>query len=129
MSGNPPGEPSARAPRSSVLLRATIEYFGSTSPSAHRVRDLSIGGMCIDQAAGMTQGATVLVTVGALESVGATVVWVKDGQAGLKFAHVIDIDDARTKAAIAPRAEIKRPSSGKSPTAGWIPDLNDPYRK
>jgi hypothetical protein len=31
------------------------------------------------------------------------VVWVSDGSAGLKFAQLINPDDARAKAAIAPR--------------------------
>lgn len=124
----PPSEPTARAPRHSVFLSATVQRFGGTAPSKHRVRDLSIGGMRIDQAAGLKPGATVLVTVGALEAVGATVVWVRDGAAGIEFAEPIDPDAARAKAALAPRpASARTPDTGA--TAGWMPGLQNPYRR
>lgn len=119
-----------RAPRDSVMLSAIIERFGGGAPTRHRVRDLSSGGVRIDQAAALPVGATVLVTVGALEAVGATVVWVRDGAAGLRFATPIDPADARAKAALAPRAK-QEPSAADRPvpTAGWIPNLNSPYRR
>jgi len=98
-----------RADRVSVLLTARIERFGSVHASRHRVRNLSVGGVRIDQAAALRVGATVLVSVGDLESVGATVVWVRDGDAGLCFAEPIDIDRARTRVAIAPVASGRRP--------------------
>lgn len=122
---------SARSPRHSVMLSATVERFGGAAATRHRVRDLSTGGVRIDQAAGLSVGATVLVTVGALEAVGATVAWVREGSAGLTFAHPVRIEDARAKAAIPARP--KEPPAdgarGKVPTAGWIPNLNDPYRR
>lgn len=126
-----PSEPAERAPRQGVMLSATVEYFGGAEPSRHRVRDLSVGGMRIDQAAGVRVGATILVTVGALKSVGATVAWVQDDSAGLKFARAINLDDARTKAAIAPRQSERQSKgvTGIAPTAGWVPDLNNPYQK
>lgn len=121
-----------RSERHSVMLSATIEQFGAPGISTkHRVRDLSAGGVRIDAAADFRPGATVLVTVGALESVGATVVWVKAGWAGLKFAELVDPDQARAKAAIAPpRAggPIRKPAA-TAPSAGWITDLDSPYRK
>jgi hypothetical protein len=117
-----------RAPRDSVMLSALVERFGSGAPTRHRVRDLSSGGVRIDQAAALPVGATVLVTVGALEAVGATVAWVKDGAAGLKFATPIDPAEARAKAAVAPRPKQEPSPAGlRVPTAGWIRDLNNPY--
>jgi hypothetical protein len=111
------------------MLSATVERFGG-QPTKHRVRDLSAGGVRIDQAAGLSVGATVLFTVGALESVGATVVWTRDGSAGLMFVHPINPDDARAKAAIAPRADERAQDATRpKPTAGWIPDLKNPYRR
>jgi hypothetical protein len=121
-----------RPRRHSVMLSATIEQFGAPGVSTkHRVRDLSAGGVRIDGAGDFRPGATVLVTVGALESVGATVVWVKDGWAGLKFAELVDPEQARAKAAIAPpRAGAPvRKSVITAPNAGWITDLDSPYRK
>lgn len=118
-----------REPRDSVMLSALIERFSGAAPTRHRVRDLSSGGVRIDQAAAFPVGATVLVTIGALESVGATVAWVKDDAAGLHFTHPVNPADARAKAAIVPRIK-QEPVAGRAvPTAGWIPDLNNPYRR
>jgi hypothetical protein len=126
---DPAGEETQRPrePRHSVFLSALVEPFGKAAPSRHRVRDLSSGGVRIDQAGDLRPGATVLVTVGALEAVGATVVWVRDGTAGLKFANPIRPEDARAKAAVAPRRERDPKPAG--PTAGWVPNLNNPYRR
>lgn len=125
---SPVSEPVARAPRHSVFLSATVQRFGNTAPTKHRVRDLSTGGVRIDQATGLQRGATVLVTVGALEAVGATVIWVRDGAAGLEFAEPIDPDAARAKAAVAPRPATPR-SAEAGPSAGWVPGLRNPYRR
>jgi hypothetical protein len=129
--GERTGEPAAREPRDSVMLSATVERFGAGAPTRHRVRDLSTGGVRIDQAIGLHTGATVLVSIGALQAVGATVVWVEKGSAGLRFLEPINPDDARAKAAIAPRPVGGPPSDvlPKAPTAGWVRDLNNPYRK
>ncbi len=120
-----------RAPRHHVLLSAVVERFGGGAPTRHRVRDLSTGGVRLDQAGSLRVGATVLVTVGALQSVGATVVWVKDGLAGLKFAEAIEPGEARAKTVIAPsraaNPALERPAI--APRAGWIGDLRDAYRK
>jgi hypothetical protein len=127
-------EPTERAPRANVLLKAIIEQFGGAGISAHRVRDLSRSGMRIDQADVLRQGATVLVTVGTLEAVGATVVWVADGAAGLKFATEIDPDQARARVAIAPKTDDGKGqpalNSALSPVkAGWVQDMQSPYRR
>lgn len=121
--------PSPRAMRHSVMLGASIERFGEGKTTKHRIRDLSPGGVRIDQAAGLAVDATVLVTVGTLDSVGATVVWVKDGWAGLQFAREIDPAAARAKAAIAPRVEERTTTTKGSPSAGWIPNLTSPYKR
>ena len=122
-----PNAQAGRAPRHRVMLSAIVERFGGGEPSRHRVRDLSTAGVRIDRVVDLPVGATVLVSVGRLQAVGATVVWVKDGSAGLKFAHNIDVDDARANAVIAPQ-----PTNNKTRDpirAGWIPDLKSPYRK
>lgn len=118
-----------RAPRQHVMLNATVERFGGSPPTKHRVRDLSSGGVRIDQAIDMRVGATVLVSVGELEAVGATVVWVKDDSAGLKFAHAVELNQAKAKVAIAPRPSDKDSRCVKSAAkAGWISGLRNPYR-
>jgi hypothetical protein len=120
----------SRAPRAHVMLAATVEYFGGTLATRHRVRDLSPGGIRIDQAGPLRTGATVLITVGALEAVGATVKWVRDGQAGLAFAQPIDPEAARDRAMIAPRRSVSaKPHAAAAPRAGWIEGIRDPYRR
>ena len=76
-----------RAERHRVMLGALIERFGHGGATRHRVRDLSTTGVRVDQAERLQRGATVLVTVGSLAAVGATVIWVEQGAAGLRFAH------------------------------------------
>jgi hypothetical protein len=121
---------SQREPRQSVFLSTTLERFGSAETTKHRVRDLSSQGMRIDLAAGLQVGATVLVAVGQLEAVGATIVWVKDGSAGVKFAKTIDPDQARGKAAVRPKTHTATNQQKQlGVTAGWVADLNNPYRK
>lgn len=83
--------------------------------------------MRIDEAGSIQRGSTVLVTVGSLQTVGATVVWVRGGFAGLNFAHAIDPDDAKAKVAVTPRP-VAPPARG-APTAGWTHDLRNPYNR
>ena len=121
-----------RPPRRSVMLSAIIEQFGAPGASTkHRVRDLSTGGVRIDGAGGFRTGATVLATVGGLEAVGATVAWVKDSWAGLQFAQLVDPDQARAKAVIAPpgTGASSRNPIATAPSAGWVTDLDSPYRR
>lgn len=113
-----------RQPRQNVLLGAEICGFGGGTPTKHRVRDLSSTGARVDRAGSLKVGSTVLVSVGVLDQVGATVVWVKDDSAGLQFAEPIDPEAARSKALVAP-AQKREEGEG----AGWIFDLNSPYRK
>jgi hypothetical protein len=119
-----------REPRQSVFLSAIIERLGSVETTKHRVRDLSPKGMRIDQTVGLRVGATVLVSIGQLEAVGATVVWIKEGFAGLRFAKALDPDQARGKAAVRPKASIvPRQEGQRGATMGWVAELDDPYRK
>lgn len=116
---------------------AIVEQFGGTAATKHRVRDLSVGGIRIDNVTGLRTGATVLISVGTLQAVGATVQWVRDGFAGLAFAEQIDPADAHKKTAIAPTVPTAAPQPVKfdvgrtiaPPSAGWIDELRNPYRK
>lgn len=118
-----------RMPRQQVLLGAEICGFGGGVPSKHRVKDLSASGARIDRAGTLRPGATVLVSVGVLKAVGATVIWVRDDLAGLRFAETIDPDAARSKAIIAPPRPAPVASIDRGVSAGWIKDLNSPYRR
>lgn len=132
-----PSGHTTRAQRTSVMLMAIVEQFGGTAATKHRVRDLSVGGIRIDNVTGLRTGATVLISVGTLQAVGATVQWVRDGFAGLAFAEQIDPADAHKKTAIAPTVPTAAPQPVKfdvgrtiaPPSAGWIDELRNPYRK
>jgi len=123
--------PASRQPRQNVLLGAEISGFGGGMPTKHRLRDLSSSGARIDRAGALKAGATVLVSVGQLEQVGATVVWVKEDSAGLQFAEPIDPEAARSKTLVAgaPKREPGLESAPDGLGAGWIFDLSNPYRK
>ena len=121
--------PPARVPRHNVMLSATVERCGKAAQTKHRVRDLSASGVRIDNADDMSVGATVLFSVGLLSAVPATVVWAKDGSAGLKFEQPINPDDARGRAAIVPKTvDAPKGGAGFVPTAGWIGNSRDRYR-
>jgi hypothetical protein len=129
--GAPPDH-TARATRTSVMLTALIEKGSGRSATRHRVRDLSVGGMRIDNAAGLQADMAVRASVGALQAVEATVKWVRGGFAGLAFDTPIDLDEARSKAAVATRTAEPAKALDRgppAPTAGWIQDLRNPYRK
>ncbi|MBC9033719.1 PilZ domain-containing protein [Sphingomonas sp. JC676] len=126
-----------REERSNVLLGAQIAGFGGGSPTHHRIRNLSTGGARVDRAGSLQVGATVLVSVGGLQEVGATVVWVKNDVAGLRFVETIDPDAARSNTFLSLRSQRSdKPSNAERHTpvadpmrAGWVADLNNPYRK
>ena len=132
-------ESDRRTPRQNVLLGVEIMAFGGNMTTKHRIRDLSATGARIDRAGALRAGATVLVTVGMLDAVGATVIWVEGDLAGLRFAEPINPEAARSKTIVSSRTETRKPtviatrasdrSRGPSSlSAGWISELNSPYR-
>ncbi|TCP32726.1 PilZ domain-containing protein [Sphingomonas sp. BK235] len=109
--------PPSREPRSSVILYALIDT-GSEAVEC-RVRNLSDTGACVDNAAGLVQGAEIRVTMGTLEQLVARVMWAKPTLAGLHFEDRIDIAAAR-------RARTR--NTGVQPSAGWMQHIRDAYR-
>jgi len=89
-----------REPRYSVMLSATVERFGRPVTTYHRVRNLSRGGACIASSGSFRTGETVIVGVGTLSEVGATVRWTGGDHAGLAFAEPIDLAAALAKTAV-----------------------------
>ncbi len=131
-----PEDPPMREARQNVFLGARVCGFGRNAPTRHRIKDLSTHGARIDGAGALRAGATILISVGALEEIGATVVWVKDGAAGLRFAEPIDPAAARSRTIIsdgaspAPGGVARRRDDSQSRPigAGWATGLNSPYR-
>ena len=137
--GEPVSQPSTSTPpgsreaRESVLLAAEVSRFGISNVTKHRLRDLSPHGARIDQADALRRGETILVTVGSLAAIGATVMWVANGAAGLKFFEPIDPDAARSKTFVKTSLpnrdpQPSRPSSQReTQLAGWLAELESSY--
>jgi hypothetical protein len=133
-------EESPRKKRQHVLLGAGISRPDGSQPTRHRIKDLSTTGALVDHAGDLEPHAAVLITVGALEAIAATVIWVKGTVAGVQFAVPIDPDAARSKSLVSsaspPAPGLKTPvfrpgvtESYPQPAAGWVHDLANPYRK
>jgi hypothetical protein len=87
----------ARKKRESVFLTAHVRVFGGEEASTHRARNLSETSVCLDQAESLTAGQTVLIKIGLLDDVGASVIWSEKGLAGLRFAQPINPDAAKRR--------------------------------
>lgn len=122
MTATPPDDNSeSREQRTSVMLMA--ELHRRREPVARaRVLNLSVHGVCIADPGGLSAGEELLVSLGSIERLCATVMWVRPGQAGLRFEHGINLDAARERPA-------RRETSVASPSAGWMGTMNDPYRQ
>lgn len=123
-----------RAPRHKVLLAAEISESRNSAPTRHRVRDISAAGARVDAADSLAKGSNVVVTLGSLRGVAATVAWAQGGDAGLSFESEINPEDARSRPAnvtlarpLNPATPVTRPAARV--TAGWAAHLNDPYKK
>ena len=86
-----------RKKRESVFLTALVSPFGGGEARTHRARNLSETGVCLDQAENLIVGQTVLIKVGLLDDVGATVVWSDKRLAGLRFLQPIDPASAKRR--------------------------------
>lgn len=111
----------ARATRTSVMLNADVFRVDRDGASQHRVTNISESGLCIAQAGDFAAGTVVVVAVGSIAPTAANVVWVRSGLAGLAFQTTIDVAEAR-----------RRRSAGNTlrpPAAGWLAELNSPYKR
>lgn len=113
--------PSAERPRrDSVILNARIETNDGVVEC--RVRNLSETGACVDDNGTLRPEDRVLVTMGMVHHVEATVRWTEGGRVGLQFEGAkIDIAAARR-----PRGTIAPASRN---VAGWLDNMHSPYRR
>jgi len=122
-----------REPRESVLLAASVSRFGNPAVFQHRLRDVSPNGARLDKAAGLRRGETILISVGSLAAIGATVIWVDNGAAGVKFFETIDPNAARSKtfvkvASASPDLAPTTPSAERTAQlTGWLANLESAY--
>jgi|UniRef100_UPI0035C9702C hypothetical protein len=125
--------PGIREARESVLLAAEVGRFGNSAATLHRIRNLSPNGARIDKAAALRPGETILITVGSLAAIGATVRWVAQDNAGIRFFETIDLVAARSKtimktAAASPTLAPTKPTPERdAQLAGWLAALESAY--
>ncbi|WP_162242967.1 PilZ domain-containing protein [Sphingomonas sp. Leaf412] len=101
-----------------MILYAAVTREGGAAVDC-RVRNLSSTGACIDDAAALRPGQRATVQMGALRPMGADVMWVERGFAGLRFDGAVDLAAARR-----PRSKTVVAAQ-----AGWIGNLGDAYRR
>lgn len=103
--------------RESVMMRAEVWMPGARTPTDHRIRNLSPSGACLVQPGWLKRGDSIRVTVGHVHDVDAEVMWIADGQAGIKFDRSIDLTAAR------------RPRGAGVASSGWVGGMSDFYRR
>lgn len=108
-----------REPRSHVMLSARIWRDGWEEPSMHRLINISAHGACLGQATSLARDDVVIVQIGSMEPMEATVAWSRQGIAGLRFAEPIDVAQARRS----------RSGQASGVSAGWMAQINDAYRR
>ena len=112
-----PAAESPREKRNSVIVRAAVAAPGEAAVE-RRVRNLSRSGACVEHAGELSSGTVLLLQMGTLQDLPAEVVWATERLAGLRFAELIDLDEARRPRGV-----------GVKPKAGWITEINDAYRR
>lgn len=107
-----------RAPRTSLMLMAQMLRDKGGEATLHRVSNLSSSGARISKADDLFPGDRVTLFVGAADPVPATVVWSREGLAGVQFDWAISVEQARQH-----RADRKLAPAG----AGWMTDIRNAY--
>jgi hypothetical protein len=93
----------------------------------------------------LTKGETIHVIMGTLPRLTAQVMWANDRLAGLHFDRTIDLAAARQHRARTDQApsptgarfttppaaptRVPPPTTAPTPSAGWINNIRDPYRR
>lgn len=103
------------APRSHLLLVATLSVEGQGEGVPVRVRNLSAGGMMVEGFPELEPDMAVTCELPGLGQIPGRIAWTEAGRAGVAFAQEIDPDLARVKPKAAPQPFIKL-KAVKSPT-------------
>ena len=104
-----------REPRASVIIKALVRT-SQGKESDRRVRNLASAGACIDHAGELAEGDDLSLDIGTLTNVCAKVIWVRERVAGIRFAHKVDLSEARKSRGLAVTV-----------ASGWLADLKDAY--
>lgn len=86
-----------REPRFNIARHATIRHNGSMADAV--IRNVSRNGLLIDAIPGLVPGRTVRIGCGSMRTLSASVRWVHHGQAGLRLAQPIDLNEFETATA------------------------------
>lgn len=97
LQGRGSGRTVPREPRFSIARHATIDHNGSIFEGT--VRNVSRNGLLIDTLPGLLPGRKVRIGCGSMRTLSATVRWVHHGQAGLRLAEPIDLNEFETATA------------------------------
>lgn len=102
------------------MLTGVLHRQNSTTPTTHRVVNLSATGLRMSGVEGVKPGEMVAVTIGLVESALARVVRVDGGAVAVAFVDPIDVVEARKR-----RREI----GAVMPRTGWLAEMQDAYGK
>lgn len=107
-----------RALRESVLLAADIAPMSDEPILQGRVRNVSATGALLELSAPLAVGTRVRLSFRGAQAVAATIMWAKNGRAGVAFDTPIDPALCRRS--------IKAPEP--DPSRDWVLCLREPYR-
>jgi len=105
-----------RAKRDSVFRTAQVAVPGMPRALTCRVRNISETGTCVDHKGELEQGMLVQIAIGKDEPVAGRVMWAASTLAGIAFAGPKGVPDAP-------------PADPLTPTAGWLAERPDAYRR
>ncbi|MBN2973724.1 PilZ domain-containing protein [Roseomonas aeriglobus] len=102
------------------MLTGVLHRQNKTTPTTHRVVNLSATGLRMSAVEGLKIGEMVAVTIGLVESVLARVVRVDEASVALAFVEPIDVVEARKR---------RRDTGAIVPRTGWLAEMQDAYGK
>lgn len=108
---------STKKERESVFLMARLDAARTGVTASHRVRNLSVDGVCVEHPGGLEKFTRLAVSIGQLDNIPAEVAWARGGFAGLKFLAPVDVQSARKHRGIA--TEVR---------AGWMNEIRHAHR-
>mgnify|MGYP000255766700 CR=1 FL=1 len=100
---------------------AKVEQLSGSQMTQHRVRNISAGGVLIDNANKLRPDQPVTISFGTIKTAAATVRWVHQGFAGLCFSAPGSQVALRDKIS----SSSKIPAATAEPKAGWYNGLRD----
>jgi len=110
------GDSDARAKRESVFRNALVTVDDIPSPIECRVRNVSETGVGVSHKGELSGGMRVRVSISKLPEKDAKVAWATDTQAGISFSE-------------SPVATNVKFDDGPNVGAGWLVDLDNPYKR